>query len=174
LGPRGSGAGFSDGDLGALPFDWNLDDAPYFSHESVARRPGLRSPDEVFEIWRAELEYLYRKLGYGAYVRTCHPQTIGKGSRVLMLERLIAHIKEHEGVRFQIMAEVASAFRASRPLAWCRPPRGRAGEMTPDALSLRRGRVHASESRARMEIRRDRWGSRWARGARPRWRLWPL
>lgn len=92
----------------------------------------------------------------------------------LMLERLIAHIKEREGVRFQTMAEVASELRASRPLAWCRPPLGRAGGATPNALSLRRGRVHVTESRARMGVRRVRCGSRWARGAWPRWRPWPL
>jgi len=99
-----------------LPFDWNLDDAPHFNYEPAAGRPGLRSPNEVFDIWAAEFDYLYRKLGSGVYVLTCQPQTIGKGSRMLMLERLINHFESHDGVQFQTMAEVAETFRANQPL----------------------------------------------------------
>lgn len=45
-----------------------------------------------------------------------HPQTTGKGSRMLMLERLIAHIREHDGVAFRTMEDVAEEFRARHPL----------------------------------------------------------
>lgn len=103
-------------DLVVLPFDWNLDDWPYFTHDPGSGRPGLRSPNEVFDIWAAEFEYLHRKLGSGVFVLTLHPQCIGKGSRMLMLERLITHIKSCDGVQFQTMAEVAAAFRTARPL----------------------------------------------------------
>ncbi len=103
-------------DFVVLPFDWNLDDWPYFTHEPATGRPGLRSPNEVFEIWADEFKYLYEKLGKGVYVLCLHPQCIGKGSRMLMLERLIQHIKQHEGVRFRTMASVAEEFRKTNPL----------------------------------------------------------
>jgi peptidoglycan/xylan/chitin deacetylase (PgdA/CDA1 family) len=103
-------------DLVILPFDWNLDDWPYFTHDGSPGREGLRSPNEVFDIWAAEFEYLYRKEGSGVFVLTMHPQCIGKGSRMLMLERLITHIKSHAGVQFRTMAAVADEFRASQPL----------------------------------------------------------
>jgi hypothetical protein len=68
-------------------------------------------------VWAAEFDYLYNKLESGVYVLTMHPQCIGKGSRMLMLERLIEHFKNHDGVRFELMADVAEAFRAEHPLA---------------------------------------------------------
>lgn len=103
-------------DLVELPFDWILDDWPYFNHEAPGDRQRLRTPNEVYEIWAAEFQYLYEKLGSGVYVLTMHPQCIGKGSRMLMLERLIKHFKQHTGVQFSTMAEVAQAFRTAHPL----------------------------------------------------------
>lgn len=103
-------------DLVILPFDWNLDDAPYFSYEPGSGRPGLRSPDEVRQIWQDEFDYLYHRIGDGVYVLTMHPQTTGKGSRMLMLERLVAYIKSHDGVEFTTLAQVADEYRASHPI----------------------------------------------------------
>jgi peptidoglycan/xylan/chitin deacetylase (PgdA/CDA1 family) len=103
-------------DLVILPFDWNMDDAPYFSYEPGSGRPGLRSPAEVLEIWKDEFDYLYQRIGEGVYVLTMHPQTTGKGSRMLMLERLIAHMKRHENIEFSTLATVAEEFRANQPI----------------------------------------------------------
>lgn len=107
----------SEVDLVILPFDWNMDDAPYFSYEPDAGRPGLRSPGEVLEIWKDEFDYLYNRIGEGVYILTLHPQTTGKGSRMLMLERLINYIAEHDNVEFRTLADVADDFRSSHPLA---------------------------------------------------------
>ena len=106
----------SEVDLVELPFDWNLDDWPHFSHEPRTGVEGLRSPNEVYDIWSAEFDYLYRKVGSGVFVLTMHPQCIGKGSRMLMLERLIEYMQGHEGVRFRTMQDVAAEFRADTPL----------------------------------------------------------
>lgn len=103
-------------DLVELPLDWALDDWPYFSSERP-HQEGLRSPAEVYDIWAAEFDYLAHRLGQGVFVLTMHPQCIGRGSRMLMLERLIDHMAAVPGVRFATMAEVAGEFRAdeSRP-----------------------------------------------------------
>ena len=64
-------------------------------------------------IWSAEFDCLYQQVGSGVFVLTMHPQCIGKGSRMLMLERLLNHIKSHDGVRFRTMQDVAAEFRAA-------------------------------------------------------------
>ena len=103
-------------DLVILPFDWNMDDAPYFNYEPRSGQPGLRSPQEVLQIWKDEFDYLYQRIGEGVYVLTMHPQTTGKGSRMLMLERLIDYIQGHPDIRFTTLAKVAQEFRQQNPL----------------------------------------------------------
>lgn len=100
-----------------LPFDWALDDWPYFSSERP-QQEGLRSPNDVYDIWAAEFDYLADRIGSGVFVLTLHPQCIGRGSRMLMLERLIDHMAEHPGVTFTTMADVADRFRRHGQLAW--------------------------------------------------------
>jgi len=40
-----------------------------------------------------------------------HPQVIGRGHRMLMLERLIGWFKKHPGTRFSTLGAAAQAFR---------------------------------------------------------------
>jgi peptidoglycan-N-acetylglucosamine deacetylase len=103
-------------DLVELPFDWILDDWPYFMPEARNHVEALRSPGDVETIWRAEFDYLYHEVGTGVFVLTMHPQCIGRGSRLLMLRRLIEHLAGHDGVTFRTMADVAARHRAARPV----------------------------------------------------------
>jgi hypothetical protein len=50
------------------------------------------------------------------YTLTMHPQVIGRGHRLLMLEKLVEHIRSRPGVSFVTMAEVASEYRRAHPL----------------------------------------------------------
>ena len=106
----------NDVDLVELPFDWTLDDWPYFTPDTRGGQEGLRSPTDVFDIWRAEFDYLYDELGVGVFVLTMHPQCIGRGSRLLMLRRLIEHMRLRDGVQFRTMTQVATRYRAAQPL----------------------------------------------------------
>ena len=92
-----------------IPIHWLLDDAPNFVYAPVANRLGpMRSPQEVYETWAAEFEGLYR---YGrAFVLTMHPQYIGRPGRLLMLERLIEHIKTRPNVQFMRALDAARLF----------------------------------------------------------------
>lgn len=108
-------------ELVELPFDWILDDWPYFTYDLAGHQEGLRSPNDVFDIWRAEFDYLHDEIGAGVFVLTMHPQCIGRGSRLLMLRRLIEHIRSRDDVRFRTMADVAAEFRASHPLTAVAP-----------------------------------------------------
>ena len=106
-------------DVVEIPFTWGLDDFPAFEHvqSRAGIQPGLASPSAVYEIWSGDFDYLYDRLGKGVYTLTMHPQCIGRGHRLLMLERLLRHIDSHRGVRFATMSEVANEYRTSHPLA---------------------------------------------------------
>jgi peptidoglycan/xylan/chitin deacetylase (PgdA/CDA1 family) len=102
-------------DLVELPFDWVLDDWPYFTYDPSMHLEGLRSPDDVYSVWSAEFDYLARDIGAGVFVLTMHPQCIGRGSRLRMLRRLIDHMRGHDRVVFRTMDDVATRFRADNP-----------------------------------------------------------
>lgn len=92
-----------------LPIHWLLDDAPNFVYAPVANRLGpMRNPEEVFGTWAAEFEGLYR---YGrTFNLTMHPQYIGRPGRLLMLERLIDHIRSFPNVEFMRCQDVAEMW----------------------------------------------------------------
>ena len=100
-------------DLVEMPVSWVLDDFPHFEYVSLGGpvRPGLAAPSKVEEIWRAEFEFMVREIPDGVFTLTMHPQVIGRGHRLLMLERLIAYFQSHPAVRFTTLAHAADAFR---------------------------------------------------------------
>ena len=100
-------------DLVELPVSWTLDDFPHFEYLRLANRvyPGLSAPSKVEEIWRGEFDFMYREVPGGVFTLTMHPQVIGRGHRMLLLERLVAHFAGHDGVRFATMSEAADDFR---------------------------------------------------------------
>jgi peptidoglycan-N-acetylglucosamine deacetylase len=106
-------------DVVEIPFTWGLDDFPAFEYVTsrAGIQQGLSSPSAVYEIWAGDFDYLYDHIGAGVYTLTMHPQVIGRGHRLLMLERLIRHIQSHRGVEFKTMLEVATSWKQSHPLA---------------------------------------------------------
>jgi hypothetical protein len=46
-----------------------------------------------------------------------HPQAIGRGHRLVMLERLIEAAKELDGIAFERLGDYAGRWRAEHPLA---------------------------------------------------------
>ncbi|MDI3340511.1 MAG: polysaccharide deacetylase [Sphaerobacter sp.] len=102
-----------------IPVSWILDDFPHFEYVRLGNRlsPGLSAPSKVEEIWRGEFDFMYREVEGGVLTLTMHPQVIGRGHRMLMLERLIDYFAGHDGVRFATLAQVADEFRAAHPPA---------------------------------------------------------
>jgi hypothetical protein len=45
-----------------------------------------------------------------------HPEFIGRGHRVLMLERLIRRMMENDGVRFSTMSDYAVRWQGENPI----------------------------------------------------------
>jgi peptidoglycan/xylan/chitin deacetylase (PgdA/CDA1 family) len=75
-----------------LPVAWSWDDWQSFE---VQRR----YPNEVFDNWIQEFNALQAvKVPY--FNLTMHPQTIGRASRISMLDNLIETMRKRQGVRF--------------------------------------------------------------------------
>ena len=77
-----------------LPKDSIFDDTAYdFYTDAAPERYGLKSPDEMFEIWKEEFDSLAVEGRMINFV--LHPQFVGRASRVQMLSRLIGYMKSH-------------------------------------------------------------------------------
>jgi peptidoglycan/xylan/chitin deacetylase (PgdA/CDA1 family) len=88
-----------------LPVEWLLDDYPYFGFERFTDvRPHI-TPNEVFEIWAAEFDKAYEE--GTLFVLTMHPKFIGHRSRIMMLEKLIQHMRAKKDVWFATHEAVA-------------------------------------------------------------------
>ena len=100
-------------DLVEMPVSWILDDFPHFEYVRLGNRlsPGLSAASKVEEIWRGEFDFMVRDVPGGVFTLTMHPQVIGRGHRMLMLERLIAHMQAQPTVRFTTLGEAAESFR---------------------------------------------------------------
>lgn len=97
-----------------VPTDWIRDDAPYFIMGRAAM--GLdghpyTSPRQVLTIWRDEFDQAYAE--GGLYQMMLHPHIIGHRSRMVVLDELLTHIGEHEGVWFATHAQVAEYARGA-------------------------------------------------------------
>ena len=115
-------------DLVGIPFSWGLSDFQYF--EFV---PGITvrqdTPSAVYEIWHGELEWAHANVPGGVYDLTMHPQAIGRGHRLVMVERLIEAAEGARGRRVRAagrlrraLARAASAGRVAGALARARAP----------------------------------------------------
>lgn len=101
-------------DLVEVPFSWILDDFPHMEFS-----PGWSSeqgaPSAVSEIWQGEFDYAYGHAPGGVYDLCMHPQVIGRGHRITMLERLIDSMRR-PGVVFETVMTFAERWRADHPL----------------------------------------------------------
>jgi peptidoglycan/xylan/chitin deacetylase (PgdA/CDA1 family) len=106
-------------DLVEMPVSWILDDFPHFEYVSVPAqgitRTGLSAPSKVAEIWQDDFTYMQREVPGGVFTLTMHPQVIGRGHRMLMLERLIHWFKERPDTTFSRLGDAAEAFRTANP-----------------------------------------------------------
>ncbi|HUG13953.1 MAG TPA: polysaccharide deacetylase [Thermomicrobiales bacterium] len=84
-----------------LPWTWTLDDAVYFAHPGV-----IRHPRDVIDLWTDEFDAAWQLTG--SFMLVCHPRYSGRPARVLALERLLDHIRQHDGVWFARCDEVAA------------------------------------------------------------------
>src|SRR4051794_2858134 len=104
-------------DLVEMPVSWVLDDFPHFEFVKSGDNlyPGLSAGSKVEEIWREEFTFMLREEPGGVFNLTCHPEIIGRGHRILTLERLIDHMAGVAGIEFTTLGAAADRFRISSP-----------------------------------------------------------
>lgn len=99
-----------------LPVTWGLDDYPAF--EVVAGwNQGYSNPRDIEEIWWDDFQYALENCKGGIYTLTMHPEFIGRGHRIMMLDRLIQRMKACEGVHFTTLGAYAAEWKSQNPLA---------------------------------------------------------
>ena len=95
--------------LWELPLCFELDDWPHFQFNFEPYRKGGATPSQVLEIWAGEFDWMDEHVGGGILTVCMHPQVIGRGHRMAMLERFVVHCRA-EGARFERMEDVARAL----------------------------------------------------------------
>ncbi|WP_314175199.1 polysaccharide deacetylase family protein [Streptomyces winkii] len=109
-------------DLVELPVSWSLDDYPYFEFQRTPSGvlPGLRAPAEMFGNWSDDLDYMLRDIHRGVLTVTMHPEVIGRGHRLLALERWLDRLAELD-VEVTTCERITELVRAGEELGGYRP-----------------------------------------------------
>lgn len=102
-------------ELVEVPVTWGLDDFPA-SEYIPGQNTGLMPPSALEEIWRGDFEYAHANCPGGVYDLTMHPQVIGRGHRMLMLERLVEHFSSYSGIVFEPLGDYVERWKDKNPL----------------------------------------------------------
>jgi peptidoglycan/xylan/chitin deacetylase (PgdA/CDA1 family) len=100
-----------------MPISWSLDDFPHFEflRTPTSLMPGLMNAGGVLENWLDDFEYMRRTCEWGVLTYTCHPFVIGRGHRMMMLEKLIDGLSE-KGAAFLTMEQAAAEYAKRQPV----------------------------------------------------------
>jgi peptidoglycan/xylan/chitin deacetylase (PgdA/CDA1 family) len=95
-----------------MPIHWATDDAPHFEfvRTDSVNRQGLMNANLVGENWIGDLDYMCRTTQWGVLTFTCHPFVIGRGARMMMLEKVIRAAIRNRAV-FMTMEDAVAEFR---------------------------------------------------------------
>lgn len=101
-----------------MPISWSLDDFPHFEYLRLANgvTPGNMNANGVLENWVDDFEYMTRTEAWGILTYTCHPYVIGRGHRMLMLERLLDALVARKAV-FLTLEQAAKEYDSRQPFA---------------------------------------------------------
>ena len=103
-------------DLIEIPANWYLDDLPPMMFiKKAPNSHGFVNPRDIEQMWRDQFDYVYREYDEAVFPITIHPDVSGRPQVILMLERLVAYITSHPGVRFCTFNEIADDFAARHP-----------------------------------------------------------
>jgi peptidoglycan/xylan/chitin deacetylase (PgdA/CDA1 family) len=97
-----------------MPVSWTLDDHPHFEFLRTKEfvLPGLMNANLVLENWLNDFAYMKKSMKWGVLTFTFHPYVIGRGGRMLILEKLIRKLKD--GGAVFVTVEAAAAEYAGR------------------------------------------------------------
>lgn len=97
-----------------IPVAWELDDFPAFFLRPPHFTMG-RATEDVYQAWIDEFAYAVANVPGGLFTLTMHPEVIGRGPRLAILERFIEHVSRHPDVGFARMEDAAAALRSEQP-----------------------------------------------------------
>ena len=98
------------------PVSWNLDDFPHFEYlrTQAGVMPGLMNADHVLENWLNDFVYLRESLDWGVITYTFHPFVIGRGHRMIILEKLVRSLQEN-GAVFMRLEDAVAEYNQRHP-----------------------------------------------------------
>lgn len=96
--------------LWELPISFELDDWVHFQFNFNPYRNGTSAPSKVLEIWTAEFDWMHTRVDGGLLTVAMHPQVIGRGHRIAMLEQFIAHCQQRQDVSFVRLRDAVAAL----------------------------------------------------------------
>jgi peptidoglycan/xylan/chitin deacetylase (PgdA/CDA1 family) len=99
-----------------MPISWTLDDFPVFEYMRYQNliQPGLMNAGLVGENWHADFTYMRDNYDWGILTYTFHPHVIGRGHRMIMLEKLIENLRKG-GAVFLTMEQAVVEYRIKFP-----------------------------------------------------------
>jgi peptidoglycan/xylan/chitin deacetylase (PgdA/CDA1 family) len=94
-----------------MPISWSLDDYPHFEfvRTNTTILQGNMNAHHVLQNWLDDYQYLREHLDWGVITYTFHPFVIGRGHRMIVLEKLIRALKEG-GAVFMRLGDAADEF----------------------------------------------------------------
>jgi peptidoglycan/xylan/chitin deacetylase (PgdA/CDA1 family) len=104
-------------DLVEFPVSWSLDDYPQMEFVKSMSLPGLSGYDKTLSMWTTDFDYMVENVRDGVFGITFHPQVIGRGGRMRILEGLVAHMRATASVEFRRVREVVDEWRSAHPFA---------------------------------------------------------
>ena len=96
-----------------MPISWTLDDYPHFEFIRTPTwiLPGNMNANLVLQNWIEDFGYLSENLDWGVITYTFHPFVIGRGHRMVILEKLIQTLAER-GAVFMTVEDAVTEFLA--------------------------------------------------------------
>lgn len=99
-----------------MPVSWTLDDYPHFEflRTKATILPGLMNANAVLENWINDFLYMKSVTDWGILNYTFHPFVIGRGHRMMALEKLLRRLAD-EGAQFMTMEDAARLYDRKFP-----------------------------------------------------------
>ena len=99
-----------------MPIAWSLDDFPHFEFLRMETQlmPGLMNANHVIENWINDFVYMKANFEWGVLTYTLHPYVIGRGHRMMALEKLLKAVAEGGGI-FVTMEDAAREYDQRQP-----------------------------------------------------------
>ena len=106
-----------------IPFSLSLDDLPqmeFILGPNGVILDGLEDPQKCARMWLADLDYMVDEIPGGVFTMCFHPEIIGRGARIRVLEAMIARGKER-GARFMTARGAAEDWISRHPFERAKP-----------------------------------------------------